>query len=452
MNNLNLPPAFIERISRQLGHEADDFFAALQRPSPVSIRIHPRKFPNTHPWHNLPQVSWCEQGYYLPERPVFTLDPLFHAGVYYVQEASSMFLYHVLKQIFPEQKAHLKVLDLCGAPGGKSTLLSAWLDGEGLLVSNEVIRSRIAALKENTIRWGYDNVIITHNDPEDFVNGELLFDLVVVDAPCSGEGLFRKDPESICEWSVENTHHCALRQTRILQAATQLVEEGGYLIYSTCTYNPKENEQHRQEIIDQGFEPVDISIQPEWNITQHTPNSVQFYPHKNEGEGFYLAVFRKIKPTDFKVTFRRKNKLEILNSQPYLSWVSLDASRTLIRNEKLPAIIFPVAWKEWLELITNKLRVVHAGMEVGEMKGKDFIPSHDLAMSFFVNKEIETVELDEHQARLFLSKETLVLSQSSPKGFLLITYQQIPLGWLKNLGNRTNNHYPQEYRIRMRWK
>ncbi|MEM4171259.1 MAG: hypothetical protein QW037_06220, partial [Thermoplasmata archaeon] len=336
--------------------------------------------------------------------------------------------------------------------GGKSTLLSAWLNGEGVLVSNEVIRSRIAALKENTIRWGYDNVIITNNDPEDFVNGELLFDLVVVDAPCSGEGLFRKDPESICEWSVENTHHCALRQKRILQAATQLVDEGGYLIYSTCTYNPEENELHQQEIIDHGFEPVDISIQPEWNITQLTTNSVQFYPHKNEGEGFYLSVFRRIKPSDFKATFRRKNKLEILNSQPYLPWVSLDASRTLIRNEKLPATIFPVAWQEWLEIITYKLRVVHAGIEVGEIKGKDFIPSHDLAMSFFVNKEIPSIELDELQARLFLSKESLILSESSPKGFVLITHHQIPLGWLKNLGNRTNNLYPHEYRIRMRWK
>ncbi len=452
MNNLKLPLAFTERINRQLGHEAADFFAALQRPSPVSIRIHPRKFPNIHPWNNLPQVPWCKQGHYLSERPLFTLDPLFHAGAYYVQEASSMFLCHVLKQIFPEQKAHLKVLDLCGAPGGKSTILSAWLEGNGLLVSNEVIRTRIAALKENTIRWGYDNVIITNNDPEDFVYGQLLFDLVVVDAPCSGEGLFRKDPDSVCQWSVENTHRCTLRQKRILEAATKLVQEGGYLIYSTCTYNPEENELHQQEIIDHGFEPVNIAIQAEWNITKLNSNSVQFYPHKNEGEGFYLATFKRIKPTDFNANFQRRNKIEILNSQPYLSWVNLDASRTLIRNEKLPATIFPVAWKEWLEILTNKLRVAHAGMEVGETKGKDFIPSHDLAMSFFVSKEVETVELDEYQARLFLSKEALHLSQSSPKGFLLITYQQIPLGWLKNLSNRTNNHYPQEYKIRMRWK
>lgn len=452
MNNQNLPPAFTDRISRQLGHEADDFFAALQRPSPISIRIHPRKFPYSHPWHNLPQVSWCEQGYYLPERPVFTLDPLFHAGAYYVQEASSMFLCHVLNHIFPEQKAHLKVLDLCGAPGGKSTLLSAWLDGEGLLVSNEVIRSRMAALKENTIRWGYDNVIITNNDPEDFVNGELLFDLVVVDAPCSGEGLFRKDPESICEWSVENTHHCAMRQTRILQAATKLVEEGGYLIYSTCTYNPEENELHQQQITESGFEPFNIPINPEWNITQPATNSVQFYPHKNEGEGFYLTVFKKIKPSDTETDFRKKNKPEICNSLQYKSFITLSETRTLIRIEKTPVTIFPHAWIDWLGIAANRLRIIQAGIEAGEMKGKDVIPSHALAMSFFLHEEIATCELDEYQARLFLSKETIILPESAPKGFVLITYRHIPLGWVKNLGNRTNNHYPQEYRIRMRWK
>ncbi|MCX7744702.1 MAG: RsmB/NOP family class I SAM-dependent RNA methyltransferase [Flavobacteriales bacterium] len=449
---MNLPPEFIERIKKQLGHEADHFFAALHHSPPVSIRIHPRKFPKAHVWNNLPQVPWCKEGIYLTERPVFTLDPLFHAGAYYVQEASSMVISYILNQLQTPEKASLRVLDLCAAPGGKSTLLSSWLNGDGLLISNEVIRSRIPALKENTIRWGYDNVIITNNDPADFINSELLFDIVVVDAPCSGEGLFRKDTESIFHWSVENTQLCTLRQKRILEAATEIVEEGGYLLYSTCTYNPNENELHRQQIIDSGFEPVVINIPSAWNITQLSDNSMQFYPHKNKGEGFYIAVFKKIKPNSSKATFGKKNKLEIINTMPYQSWINLPDNRKLIRTEKISAIIFPDAWLDWLAFATNKLRIVHAGIEVGEIKGKDYILSHALAMSLFINKEVKTLEVDEFQARLFLSKESLVLPESIPHGYILISFQQIPLGWLKNLGNRSNNLYPQEFRIRMRWK
>ena len=452
MRNSILPPAFTERISRQLGNETEDFIQSLQLPAPVSIRIHPRKFPDTHTWHQMPRITWCEEGYYLSERPVFTLDPLFHAGAYYVQEASSMFLYEVLKQLFPKQKNNLKILDLCASPGGKSTLLSAFLNGEGLLISNEVIRSRIPALKENTIRWGYDNVIITNNDPEDFVNSEMHFDVVFVDAPCSGEGLFRKDPESIEEWSVENTHHCSLRQKRILSSAAKIVADEGLLIYSTCTYNPEENDAHQQQIKASGFEPVTITVNNEWNITQPSPNSVQFFPHKNRGEGFYLAVYKKTGGIHSEIKSRRKYKPEFCNTALFNSYITLPETRTLIRSEKLPIIIFPHDWIGWLDIASNNLRMVQAGIDVGEIKGKDVIPSHALSMSFFLNKEIPTCELDAYQARLFLSKENITLPENTPKGFVLLTHLGIPLGWVKNLGNRTNNHYPQEYRIRMRWK
>ncbi len=452
MDSLNLPPAFTERISLQLGNETEDFIKSLQLPAPVSIRVHPRKFPAAHTWHEMPRIPWCNQGYYLSERPVFTLDPLFHAGAYYVQEASSMFLYEVLKQLFPKQKNNLKVLDLCASPGGKSTLLSAYLNGEGLLISNEAIRSRIPAIKENTIRWGYDNVIITHNDPEDFVNNELYFDLVVVDAPCSGEGLFRKDAESIDEWSVENTHHCALRQNRILSSATKIVADDGFLIYSTCTYNPEENEAHQVQIKASGFEPVTIAVKKEWNITQPSANSVQFFPHKNRGEGFYLAVFKKNGKRNLAFNSHRKFKPEFFDRNLFKSFVQLPSDRVLIKENKSTCILFPDAWIEWLGIVSNNLRVVQAGIEVGEIKGKDVIPSHALSMSFFLNKEIPTCELDTYDARLFLSKENITLPENTPKGFVLLTHLGIPLGWVKNLGNRTNNHYPQEYRIRMRWK
>jgi len=452
MDSSILPPAFTERISRQLGNETEDFIQSLLLPAPVSIRVHPRKFPDTHIWLEMPRVPWCEHGYYLSERPVFTLDPLFHAGAYYVQEASSMFLYEVLKQLFPNQKNNLKVLDLCASPGGKSTLLSAFLNGEGLLISNEAIRSRIPSLKENTIRWGYYNVIITNNDPEDFVKSEMYFDLVVVDAPCSGEGLFRKDPESIKEWSKENTYHCVLRQKRILSSATEIVADEGFLIYSTCTFNPEENEAHQQQIKASGFEPVPINVNKEWNITQPSSNSVQFFPHKNRGEGFYLAVYKKTGGRNSEIKLRRKYKPEFFNCNLFHSFFQLPFESVLIKDNKHGIIVFPDAWIEWMGVASNNLCMVQAGVEVGEIKGKDVIPSHALAMSFFLNKEIATCDLDVHQSRLFLSKENIVLPENTPKGFVLLTYQGVPLGWVKNLGNRTNNLYPQEYRIRMRWK
>lgn len=453
MDNSNLPPAFIERISRQLGKETEDFIKSLQLPAPVSIRVHPRKFPHLHFWHQMPKVPWCSHGYYLPERPVFTLDPLFHAGAYYVQEASSMFLYHALEQILPPKKENLKVLDLCASPGGKSTLLSALLNGDGLLISNEVIRSRIPALKENTIRWGYDNVIITNNDPEDFVNSEMFFDVVVVDAPCSGEGLFRKDPQSINEWSVENTHLCSLRQKRILSSATQMVANEGLLIYSTCTYNLEENEAHQQQIIQSGFEQVCITIKNEWNITQPSPNSVQFFSHKNQGEGFYLAVYKKTGGINSEIKSPKKYKPEFFNATLFQPYLSIPPNRVLIRNnDKFPIILFPQLWIDWLGIASSKLRIIQTGIEVGEIKGKDVIPTHALAKSFFLNKQITTYEVDEYQAKVFLSKDNITLPEYTPKGFVLLTYQGIPLGWVKNLGARANNYYPQEYRIRMRWK
>ena len=239
-----LPPAFEQRIRRQLGSETEAFLQALNAPAPVSIRLNPGKTPipadpgttgnGTRP------VPWCPEGLYLPERPAFTLDPLLHGGAYYVQEASSMFLAHVLRQLLPA--APVRMLDLCAAPGGKSTLAASLLPPGSLLVANEVIRSRAAILRENIIKWGQDNIVVTNNDPAGFAPLEGAFDLILVDAPCSGEGMFRKDPAAIAEWSEANARLCAERQRRILADIWQCLRPGGTLVYSTCTYNPDEDE------------------------------------------------------------------------------------------------------------------------------------------------------------------------------------------------------------------
>ena len=240
---ISLPPAFTERMQQLLGNESETFFQALVSESPTSIRLNPEKTVNTDlPFSELlsRQVPWCSNGYYLKERPSFTSDPLLHGGAYYVQEASSMFLQVVLQQI--TEDTPLRVLDLCAAPGGKSTLLANNLPKDSLLVSNEVIKSRASILKENIIKWGYDHIVVTNSDPNRFTGMKGAFDMILVDAPCSGEGMFRKDEKAITEWSENNLRLCEERQKRILSDVWDALAPGGYLVYSTCTYNPGENE------------------------------------------------------------------------------------------------------------------------------------------------------------------------------------------------------------------
>ncbi|MGI8893198.1 MAG: methyltransferase RsmF C-terminal domain-like protein, partial [Bacteroidia bacterium] len=235
----NLPSVFISHLDNLLGNEAVELIKSFSTTPPVSIRINP--FKNYFPPENSGKVPWCDTGFYLPVRPVFTLDPSFHAGAYYVQEASSMFLEQAIKQITKKEEP-VKVLDISAAPGGKSTHLLSLLPKNSLLVANEVIRSRAGILKENIIKWGVPNVIVTSSDPERFSDLKSFFDIILVDAPCSGEGLFRKDANAIKEWSQENVNLCHQRQKRILNNVWTALRPGGYLIYSTCTYQTKENE------------------------------------------------------------------------------------------------------------------------------------------------------------------------------------------------------------------
>jgi 16S rRNA C967 or C1407 C5-methylase (RsmB/RsmF family) len=235
---MELPKSFVERMQGQLGQAYTRFEQALQEPAPVSIRLNRRKLPIT-PLLN--PVPWTDSGHYLPERPLFTLDPRLHAGAYYVQEASSMFLEQALRQTV-ELSQPLQVLDLCGAPGGKSTHIASLLTEDSLLVANEVIRSRASILAENVTKWGSGNVLVTSNDPRDFGRLPAFFDVMVVDAPCSGEGMFRKDVQAIQEWSEENVKLCAQRQQRILLDVWEALKPGGTFIYSTCTWNEAENE------------------------------------------------------------------------------------------------------------------------------------------------------------------------------------------------------------------
>ncbi len=440
---MTLPPLFIECTKNLLGTDWDQFLQVLQAETPVSIRLNKAKIPENLSYE---KVLWCETGYYLPERPVFTLDPLFHAGTYYVQEASSMFLEHVIRQYVDSP---VRVLDLCAAPGGKSTHLASLLSERSLLVSNEYVRPRAHILSENLIKWGFNNNLVCNNKPEELGKLFSFFDVMLVDAPCSGEGMFRKDRGAIDEWSVENVDNCVVRQHKLLSEVWSALKKDGILIYSTCTYNRKENEETVRWIINElGAELLPVTIDDSWGITS-TDGGYRFYPHKIKGEGFFISVLRKT--TEEQVVKIKSGKLAEKASkeqQGLKEYIRQDTDFKIISHiEKF--IFIQQNFVDEFSFLAKKLRVLHFGTTIGEWKGKQFIPDAALALSVHLNKESCLVaDVDRLTALSFLRTENIVLP-NVPQGMVLITYKNQPLGWVKNLGNRCNSLFPDNWRIRM---
>lgn len=449
--NFKLPEAFISRMRSRLGRDSEAFFHSLEEESPVSIRIHPRR------WNDqieLKPVPWTRFGYYLPERPSFTLDPLFHAGVYYVQEPGSMFLEQAFHAL-PDEGPRL-VLDLCGAPGGKSTHLLSLLSSDDLLVTNEVIRSRAVILQENIQKWGYSNVIVTQNDPKDFSALGELFDLIVIDAPCSGEGLFRKDPASASEWSENNAQLCSARQKRILADAWKCLKPGGHVIYSTCTYNPGENEENLAWLREQ-FDaiPVSIPVSSDWNIHQvKLPGmeAYQLFPHQAISEGFFLGIIRKAGfSTDRRTNDALPKKWHLSDnatSKVLVDWISGSESFEFLEMRDL-VFYFPKAFHGVLARLSKSLDILHAGIQVASVKGNQLNPHPALALALCLNRSaFPETDLSLGDALRYLQRENIHAGESA-LGWQLMTYRGMALGWAKNIGTRTNNYFPKERRIRM---
>lgn len=443
----NLPSEFVESIRPKLGDEFGAFQKSLGELSPVSLRINPRK---QNKIMSEAKVQWSNFGHYLTERPKFTFDPLFHAGTYYVQEASSMFLEQVFNQHISGES--LNILDLSAAPGGKSTHILSLLDDQSLLVSNEVIRSRATILAENLLKWGYPNNIITNNDPQDFGRLPGFFDVMVVDAPCSGEGLFRKEPESVNEWSPENVNLCSSRQKRILADVWPALKENGILIYSTCTYNKAENEENLQWLKENNdIEFLSLKLNKEWGVVESSIDDLRgyrFYPHRVKGEGFFISAIRKKEPAreNFKVkktlTPASKKIKEILSN-----WITTPEKFEFFQHQDY-LFIFPQGKINELEIIKQNLKFVQAGTTLAASKHDKIIPEHASAMSIYLNHDnFDSTELELHQAIQYLRRETFEWIDQ-PKGFQLVKYQGVPLGWINSLGNRFNNLYPIEWRIR----
>lgn len=401
-------------------------------------------------WERIP---WTSNGYYLSERPSFTFDPAFHGGAYYVQEASSMFLEQALKQTTDLSK-DIRVLDLCAAPGGKSTLLQSLITPGSLLISNDVIKTRAAILEENLTKWGVANTIVTNNDPAHFARLENFFDVLVIDAPCSGSGLFRRDEEAIKEWSEQNVQLCSQRQQRILADSFACLKEGGVLVYSTCSYSKEEDE----DILDwlmQEFELESLPLQtdPAWGIVETISNAskasgYRFFPDQVKGEGLFLACFRKkegssntVRPPK-KTKWQKISKAEVAVIQP---WLNDQLSIQLWKQGDM-IIALPTSLEEALHVAAEHLYLRKAGIIIGKLAGNGLVPDHALALSNLLATSTVAVSLKRDSALQYLRREEVTIS-AQQTGWTLVKYDGISLGWIKVLPNRINNYYPSAWRI-----
>lgn len=488
-----IPQAFQQQMCALLGNnEAGALCTALSSGNlPTSIRTNPFKplkdgenlFRQTDnavspsdiaDSPTLRSVAWCPSGSYLSERPSFAHDPLWHAGAYYVQEAASMFIaqaYKVIESTFSTDNmigTPLKMLDLCAAPGGKSTLWRSLLPDEALLVANEPIRQRAQILAENLTKWGHPHTFVTQAFPDAFTSLEDTFDIIATDVPCSGEGMFRKDEQAREEWSPAAVISCADRQRDILTSVWPALKDGGFCVYSTCTFNREENEDLVAWACDTlGAELVEIPTDPAWNIAGDTTGRnlpvYHFFPHRTEGEGLFLALLRKKKGE----MFDDRRKLQILldaregngrkrgakssvkPNTTLLSWLENAEDFTFQCSVDGGWTAVPTAFVGIREQLAQVVPLLIGGIEIAEEKGKKLIPQHALAMSIAASSSaFPRVEIARNLALAYLHREAITLPAEAPRGYVLLTYRGLPLGFANNLGNRANNLYPNEWRLR----
>jgi len=430
-----IPEGFASIAEESLGQKvAQTLIAHLDDEPQVSVRANTAKISGEELRAHFGElageaVEWSPEALYLNGRPSFTMDPLFHAGGYYVQEASSMYVGHLLRDHFAKSEKGLKILDLCAAPGGKTTDIISLMRPNDILVTNEVMRNRVTILAENVAKWGSANVIVTNNDPSGFKALKGCFDIAVIDAPCSGEGMFRKDAKAVAEWSEENVRICAARQKRIIADIWEAIAENGLVVYSTCTFNRYEDEENAAWIADE--------------LGAEILEQRHFIPGIDRGEGFYCALLRKTAGlTPFRVP---KVRLATVSSpasdflqKGYVLWQKGDLIKA-----------FPETVAAEMYAIESQLHVVSSGVAVATAKGRDLIPEADLALASAVRRDaFHCVEVGRDDALRFLAKEA-ILPEGAEKGYNLLTYKSLPLGFIKNLGNRANNLHPVSRRIRM---
>ncbi len=433
---MQLPKDFILDINNRFKHEAGFFLEALTKEAVLSFRINQKKINYQFDYE---RVIWSDNAYYLSERPIFASDPLWHAGAYYVQEASSMFIEFVCKKL--EKNSIHSVLDLCAAPGGKSNILSDCFP-DAFILANEVIKSRVGVLTENIKKWGNANTAICSADASELGKISDFFDLVLVDAPCSGEGLFRKKPEVEKIWSKENVLHCSMRQSRILDDIIPAIKTGGFLVYSTCTFNEEENQEQVKRLLSLGFELTCFDIPDDWAITD-TGFGYGFYPHKTRGEGFFCAILQKTSGSNKTQRTINPKTSSTEGMDKYLTgeYFYVDGKDTIYA--------IPQQLQQSFCQLKQEVKLNHYGIALGEVIRNKYKPSPYLAFSNFLIKDnFETLNLSQQESLEFLERKTINLESRFKSEWILVLFHNVSLGWLKLIENRTNNYYPKEWMLR----
>lgn len=452
--NTPLPIAFTERMRKQLGaKEAESLFAVLDSASPVAVRLNPAKCGDEGVWSDGEQVAWCNSGRKLRERPSFTLDTAFHAGAYYVQEAASQFIAHI---IAGEDLQGKRVLDMCSAPGGKTTIYSTAVGESGLVVANEYVRSRANILVDNVSKWGMGNVLVTNNAPEHLAQFEGWFDVVAVDAPCSGEGMFRKEEVARTDWSEEAVKMCAARQMSIVREAWQSLKDDGLFIYSTCTFNDEEDEGVLRAFIEEYgdvFAPSHrIDIDEDWGIVRGDVGAFQtfrFFPHRTDSEGLFVAVARKAEPTTQRTPKARKRVMQEVDkaSRKELSRWLQDAENYTFAQVGDTIYTYRVEQFKAVQALSEGLTAIYSGVAMGQLLKGKLKPDWALSQYVGLNREAVAVEeLDEARALDYLRKRDIAVGTMA-EGINLVTHQGRALGFVKRIGARCNNLYPNSLKI-----
>ncbi len=444
---MKLPEQFLNSLSGIKGFDENAFVDLHEGEEKItSVRLNP--FKKIELDFNLNKsVSWCENGFYLDERPSFTFDPLFHAGCYYVQEAGSLFLSHALKHSV-DLNQPLAVLDLCAAPGGKSTLINSLINEQSFLISNEVIKPRAEVLSHNLNKWGTCNTAVTNCDPQIFNKLDSVFDVIVADVPCSGSGLFRKQANAVNEWSLDNVNLCSTRQKRIVGDCIGSLKPGGIFIYSTCSYSKEENEMEVEWMMNEfDLDLLNIPLEEHWKIVD-TGLGYRFYPYLTKSEGFFCCVLRKKGEMGFdhskkhkKITFEEIGKREF---EPLKDKIDLKDNHKIFRFQNEFKLVSTQLF-DFMNLYGTNLYFKKTGTTLGELKHQDFLPNHEFAQSIYLSSSFNRIELTKEQAISFLRKENVNIK--AEKGIGLMTYKNQGLGWAKVLDNRINNYLPKEFRI-----
>lgn len=452
---MTIPQEFINEIESYNCPTLTGLVEALAETEPeTSIRSNLGK--NIGVPEGVERVPWCNNGWYLPRREAFTFDPAMHQGLYYVQDASSMIYSHIVSRLTAESSAPLRYLDACAAPGGKTTAAIDTLPAKSLVVANEYVAARASVLCENLVKWGSTATIVTKGDATRFGKLGAFFDIIAADVPCSGEGMMRKESEAVAQWSPALVKECAERQRLIVESLWEALRPGGYMIYSTCTFNRHENEEIVEHLCQSlGAESIDLDLPSQWHIASGVNTAChcyRFMPHITRGEGLFVAVVRKSDDAPCSSAKVPKAKgsgtnrgQETLMKQVKAWLTDSDEMEYMLNNDTITA--FPRTHAQALQLVSQHLDVLHYGITLAAIKGKDLIPHQSLALSPALNPNaFPRHEIDYPTAIAYLRRESIVLADA-PRGYVLLTHNDRPLGFVKNLGNRANNLYPQQWRI-----